>query len=120
MSSLLLAATALFGSLAAAVPAHPHGYGSPGTYSGAASAGSPTVTVKNGTVAGVHSSTYNQDFFLGVPFAQPPVNELRFRNPQSINTTFNGTIQATQYAPECVGYGGDQIGYPVSEDCLCE
>jgi carboxylesterase type B len=81
-------------------------------------ASAPTVTVKNGTISGVHSSTYNQDFFLGVPYAQPPVGELRFRNPQSLNTTISGTLEATEYAPECVGYGGDQIGYPVSEDCL--
>jgi carboxylesterase type B len=81
-------------------------------------ASGPTVTVKNGTINGVHSSSYNQDFFLGIPYAQPPVDELRFRNPQSLNSTFSSTLEATQYAPECVGYGGDQIGYPVSEDCL--
>ncbi len=79
---------------------------------------SPTVTVKNGTIMGVHSDSYNQDFFLGIPYAQPPVGELRFTNPQSLNTTFNSTLEATQYYPECVGYGGDQIGYPISEDCL--
>lgn len=84
-----------------------------------ATSGAPTVSVKNGTIAGSHSSTYNQDFFLGVPFAQPPIDELRFRIPQSINTTFDGTLEATKYAPSCVGYGGDDIGYPVSEDCLC-
>src|SRR3954454_22742311 len=66
----------------------------------------PTVTVKNGTIAGLHSATYNEDFFLGVPFAEPPVGSLRFRNPQSINTTFSGTYEATEYAPSCVGYGG--------------
>ena len=32
--------------------------------------GTPTVTVKNGTIAGVHSSTYNEDYFLGIPYAQ--------------------------------------------------
>lgn len=83
-----------------------------------ADSGPPTVTVKNGTISGVHSSTYNQDFFLGVPYAQPPVGELRFRIPQSLNSSYSSTLEATQYAPECVGYGGDQIGYPVSEDCL--
>lgn len=67
--------------------------------------GGPTVTVKNGTIAGLHSSFYNQDLFLGVPFAQPPVGELRFKNPQSIKKLFSTTIQATEYAPECVGYG---------------
>ena len=65
----------------------------------------PSVIIKNGTISGLHSSTYNQDMFLGVPFAQPPVGPLRFRNPQSIKTAFSGTVQATEYAPECVGYG---------------
>jgi len=76
------------------------------------------VTIKNGSVSGVHSSTYNQDFYLGVPFAQPPVGDLRFRNPQSINSTLSGIYEASSYAPLCVGYGGDDIGYEVSEDCL--
>lgn len=116
MASLVCAA--LVAGLAAAAPRPqtkytPAQYGPPSYGSNA-----PTVTVKNGTVAGLHSTTYNQDFFLGVPFAQPPVGELRFTNPQSINSTFNGTVQATEYAPECVGYGGDDIDYPVSEDCL--
>lgn len=83
-----------------------------------ASPTSPIVTVKNGTISGVYSSTYDEDYFLGIPFAQPPLNDFRFRNPQSINSTFKTTLQATEYAPECYGYGGDQVGYPQSEDCL--
>lgn len=78
----------------------------------------PTVRIRNGTLAGLHSTTYNQDFFLGVPYAQPPVGGLRFRTPQPINKTYNGNLETTEYAPSCVGYGGDDIGYPVSEDCL--
>jgi len=78
----------------------------------------PTAFVKNGTIFGTHSSTYNQDFFLGIPFAQPPVGHLRFRIPQSLNSSFTRHYEAFNYAPECVGYGGDQIGYPISEDCL--
>ncbi|WPG99140.1 Lipase 1 [Acrodontium crateriforme] len=80
--------------------------------------GTPTVRLKNGTVEGYHTSTYNQDYFLGVPFAQPPVGELRFRTPQSLNSTFKEVIQAKSYAPSCIGYGGDDIGYSLSEDCL--
>lgn len=78
----------------------------------------PTVTLQNGTYNGVYSSTYGQDFFLGVPFAQPPLGELRFRIPQPLNSSWEGSRNATAYYPECVGYGGDQIGYEVNEDCL--
>ncbi|RMX97236.1 hypothetical protein D0868_10751 [Hortaea werneckii] len=131
-------ATTLLGSLAAAAPQSPshhgsHGWGDHdeghweghwgghhgnGDSDGNFYNGGSTVNVKNGTISGYYQPTYDQEYFLGVPFAQPPVGDLRFRNPQSINTTFDGTYEATEYAPECVGYGGDQIGYPVSEDCL--
>ena len=81
--------------------------------------GAPTVTVKNGTLEGLHSDQYNQDYFLGIPFAQPPVGSLRFRVPQSINTSWRGTRSAKQYSNACVGYGSDDWPYPVlSEDCL--
>ena len=62
----------------------------------------PTVTIQNGTVAGVHHAAYNQDFFLGVPFAEPPLGDLRFRAPEPLKEKWNGTLQATQYYPECV------------------
>lgn len=35
-----------------------------------------------------------------------------------MTTAFNGTQAAKAYPPHCVGYGGDDIGYEVSEDCL--
>ena len=76
---------------------------------------SPIAQVKNGTLAGVHSTSYNQDFFLGVPFAQPPLGDLRFRQAQSLNTTWKGSRDAKEYATHCVGYG-------VSEEpatCAC-
>lgn len=80
----------------------------------------PTVTLKNGSYYGVYSPNYNQDFFLGIPFAQPPLGDLRLRQPQSINTTWSETRNATNYQPECIGYGSDQwiLGNIVSEDCL--
>lgn len=85
-----------------------------------ASSSAPTVTLKNGSYYGVHSSAYNQDFFLGMPFAQPPLGELRFRQPQYLNTTWTGERNATVYQPECIGYGSDQwvLGNHISEDCL--
>lgn len=70
----------------------------------------PTVRVKNGTIAGVHSTSYDQDFFLGVPFAQPPLGDLRFRQAQPLNTSWKGTRDAKQYATHCVGYGVGNSG----------
>jgi hypothetical protein len=69
---------------------------------GLASCGSstPTVTVKNGTYIGAHSAKYDQDYFLGMPYAQPPTGGLRFRNPVGLNATWNDTRPATQYSGE--------------------
>lgn len=70
---------------------------------------SPTVAVRNGTYTGVRSSTYNQDFFLGMPYAQQPVGNLRFTVPQSLNASWDDTRDATQYSDICVGYGVSTI-----------
>lgn len=78
----------------------------------------PSVTVTNGTVDGLYQSTYHQDLFLGIPFAQPPLGDLRFALPEPVNQTYAEPLSATAYYPECVGYGGDDIGYEVNEDCL--
>ncbi|KAH6616573.1 carboxylesterase family protein-like protein [Boeremia exigua] len=78
----------------------------------------PTARVRNGTYQGVYSPEYNQDYFLGIPYAQPPVGSLRFRNPVSLNQSWTDTRPAAQYSTACYGYGSDQWGYPVSEDCL--
>lgn len=82
---------------------------------------SPIAKTLNGSYYGVHNKVFNQDLFLGIPFAQPPLNELRLRPPVSLNTTWKGTRNATQYGYACYGYGEDtQIGGNnyVSEDCL--
>jgi carboxylesterase type B len=80
----------------------------------------PTVTIKNGSYYGVYQETYDQDLFLGMPYAQPPVGDLRFRNPEPLNTTWTDSKNATEYSPECYGYGSDQwvLGNMISEDCL--
>lgn len=72
---------------------------------GAQTNNTPTVTVQNGTYVGVYQPTYNQDLFLGVRYAQPPLGELRLARPEPLNETFTENQNATQYFPECVGYG---------------
>ncbi|KAI3529833.1 carboxylesterase [Colletotrichum abscissum] len=80
----------------------------------------PTVDLKNGSYYGVYNEPHDQDFFLGMPYAQPPVDNLRFRVPQPLNSSWDGTRNATEYSPLCFGYGSDTwvLGNHVSEDCL--
>jgi len=81
----------------------------------------PIADTLNGSYFGVHNSDFKQDFFLGVPFAQPPVGDLRLRQPASLNSTWTGVKNATEYGFACIGYGEDtQIGGHnyVDEDCL--
>lgn len=65
----------------------------------------PTVNITNGTLEGIHSSQYDQDFFLGIPFAEPPVGDLRFRAPKPFSSAWSDVKPATTYSKECVGYG---------------
>ncbi|KAJ7034579.1 alpha/beta-hydrolase [Mycena alexandri] len=81
----------------------------------------PAVTIKNGTVRGVDLPQFNQTLFLGIPYAQPPVGDLRLRPPQSINSSF-GVLDTTAYGPHCwsrftTGFD-DNTGFNNSEDCL--
>ena len=64
--------------------------------SGGSYSAAPTVKVQNGTYSGVHNEHYNQDFFLGVPYAQ---KQVRYTLPASLNTTWTDTRPATTYPP---------------------
>lgn len=76
----------------------------------------PTATTLNGTYQGRYlAEDWDQDLFLGIPFAQPPVGELRFKWPQSINESFSETRDASQYGYSCYQYG---TTFNLSEDCL--
>lgn len=65
----------------------------------------PHVHTRNGTYRGVHLEQFSQDCFLGMPYAQPPIANLRFRRPQELNTSWIGTREAVEYSPHCVGSG---------------
>ncbi|KAF1842371.1 alpha/beta-hydrolase [Cucurbitaria berberidis CBS 394.84] len=82
----------------------------------AALAAQPTVTVLNGTYEGLYLPSFDQDIFLGIPYAQNTGGQNRFRIPQSLNTTWNGTRTAKQYGHTCPDPTDAQFG--MSEDCL--
>ncbi|KAI0044198.1 carotenoid ester lipase precursor [Auriscalpium vulgare] len=64
----------------------------------AGGAASPTVTLDNGTLIGIAFGGVNK--FLGIPFAQPPVGDLRFRLPQP-NNPYTGTHTVEAFGPSC-------------------
>ena len=66
---------------------------------------SPKAQVRNGTYVGVRNENYKQDFFLGIPYAQQPVGDLRFTVPSSLNESCEGEREAKKYSDICVGYG---------------
>ncbi|KAI0030227.1 alpha beta-hydrolase [Vararia minispora EC-137] len=61
--------------------------------------GSPAVVLDKGTFTGLTSGS--TEAFLGVPFAQPPVGNLRFRAPLP-NKPYSGTFNATVFGPACI------------------
>ncbi|KAJ5151585.1 hypothetical protein N7492_009880 [Penicillium capsulatum] len=63
-------------------------------------------------------SLYNGvDEFLGMRYAKPPVKDLRWRAPQDPEETGNETINATKFAPICVGVN-QRPSNSLAEDCL--
>lgn len=86
-------------------------------------ASSPVVTLRQGTYTGavLHESGYDTSVnaFLGIPYAQPPVGDLRLRPLVAVNASHNN-FDATRYGllcPQSVpGHALDTGG--TSEDCL--
>ncbi|KAI1276387.1 alpha/beta-hydrolase [Xylaria sp. FL0933] len=76
----------------------------------------PSVTVKNGTINGLHlAEPWDQDVFLGIPYAQPPLGPLRFKWPQPLNETYETPLDASSYGYSCYQ---DSSTFDLSEDCL--
>ncbi len=65
----------------------------------------PLVQTKNGTFVGLRLTSLDQELFLGIPYASPPVGPLRFRHPQPYTESWAGVRNATAYGAHCPGYG---------------
>src|SRR5689334_2018196 len=88
----------------------PFGPGSP-----AAAAGSPLVRVDAGLLQGAQSAGIRS--FLGVPYAAPPVGDLRWRPPAPA-ARWSGVRSATAFAPHCAQSASPFGAATTNEDCL--
>lgn len=77
------------------------------------------VATQSGTVQGVVEGDVTA--YKGIPFAKPPVGDLRWRAPQPIDP-WTGIKKADHYGPDCmqIPYKADAapLGVKPSEDCL--
>lgn len=82
----------------------------------------PIVKTSNGLVQGTSDSYANM--YLGIPFAKPPVNELRWKQPVPSDSWSPSILNATLFKPSCAQLNCSQrmpnASCPptVSEDCL--
>lgn len=83
-----------------------------GTAVSLSAATAPTlVKIDSGVVRGV--VTGDVISFKGIPFAEPPVGEQRWRAPQPVEP-WEGTLEAAAFGPACM----QTDDAPKSEDCL--
>ncbi|MDM0013875.1 carboxylesterase family protein [Variovorax sp. J22P168] len=83
------------------------------------------VRVEGGLLAGLRDARTGVDAYLGVPFAAPPVDALRWRLPAPV-VPWDGVREATRFAPQCTqpGRAADSVYAEYSgvqamrEDCL--
>ena len=76
------------------------------------------VVTESGSVSGVREGGLS--VYKGVPFAAPPIGDLRWRPPERV-APWTGTRKADGFAPACMQVGVSMPGETppaVSEDCL--
>ncbi|HEV8186847.1 MAG TPA: carboxylesterase family protein [Pyrinomonadaceae bacterium] len=90
-------------------------------FSAVAAQAADQVQTANGTVEGRGVQPSGVRIFRGIPFAQPPAGDLRWREPQPVNN-WKGVRQAVDFGPRCMQARifDDMIfrSNGVSEDCL--
>ncbi|KAJ6605909.1 extracellular triacylglycerol lipase precursor [Mycena sp. CBHHK59/15] len=76
----------------------------------------PTIQLGKTTLVGRDIAFWGQEFFGGIPYARPPLGNLRLRPPVLTTSLDDNTFNATQFGLACL-----QLGLPaseISEDCL--
>ena len=80
------------------------------------------VQLDSGMVSGIAGGNPDVRVFKGIPFAAPPIGNLRWRAPQPV-AHWDGVRKSDEFGPICVqaaGRGGGRQGAApnMSEDCL--
>jgi para-nitrobenzyl esterase len=77
--------------------------------------------IENGTIEGFQDVNQGLQFYFGIPFAKPPIGELRWKAPQPVEN-WNGVLQTKKFGPKPVqaNIWGDMNSRAdtMSEDCL--
>ncbi|KAJ7914432.1 extracellular triacylglycerol lipase precursor [Mycena leptocephala] len=77
---------------------------------------SPTIQLGKTTLVGLEIPTFQQEFFGGIPYAEPPLGSLRLNQPVLKSSLDSRTFNATSYGPACLQ--NDLPLDQMSEDCL--
>jgi para-nitrobenzyl esterase len=78
----------------------------------------PRVTLQSGVLEGTYFDDHGGAAFLGVPYAAPPVGDLRWKPPEPVKK-WAGTREAKQYGPAAPQLPAGWLPYiGWSEDCL--
>ena len=83
----------------------------------------PTATINSGLIIGttttLPSATGNATVnkFLGIPFARPPLGDLRFALPEAV-VPWNEPLNASYFKSACMQAPEDDLLVGQSEDCL--
>ncbi len=79
------------------------------------------VKIENGIIEGNYDTKQNLQLFFGIPFAKPPVGNLRWKAPQPVDN-WKGVLQTKKFGPRPVQgiVFGDMSSRSegLSEDCL--
>ena len=82
--------------------------------------GAPVVSTNSGDLRGVQAGSLF--VFRGIPYAAPPVGDLRWREPQAV-TSWDDVREASAFGNACTEPAGASLANggdpgPISEDCL--
>ena len=79
------------------------------------------VKTANGVIESTAAPRVGVRSFKGIPFAQPPMGDLRWREPQPVKN-WNGIRNADRFGPRCMQWPPGNVdtsrGSGTSEDCL--